>query len=81
MNERGLADVRSEVEGRGRRASAHDCDAEAARAIVRGIERGSPRVLITREAYLIDAAKQRRAAGATARRPAARSMRGDARWA
>lgn len=32
--------------------------AEAARAIVRGIERGSPRVLITREAYLIDAAKR-----------------------
>ncbi|MCC6663595.1 MAG: SDR family NAD(P)-dependent oxidoreductase, partial [Polyangiaceae bacterium] len=26
VNERGLAEVRSEVEGRGRRASAHDCD-------------------------------------------------------
>ncbi|MBI3204715.1 MAG: SDR family NAD(P)-dependent oxidoreductase [Myxococcales bacterium] len=48
--------------------------AEAARAIVRGIERGSPRVLITREAYLIDAAK--RAAPAWASQLVARGWRG-----
>jgi hypothetical protein len=32
--------------------------AKAAEAIVRGIERNSARVLITREAYLLDAAKR-----------------------
>lgn len=48
--------------------------AEAARAIVRGIEQGSPRVLITREAYLIDAAK--RAAPGWASQLVSRGWRG-----